>query len=264
MNDTHKEKISILILAKNEEAMIKDCLKQLSFADEIIVLDQDSSDNTIKIAQKFRCKIITFKEENFAVNRNLLLNNAKNKWVLYLDCDERLSEENIKEIKQTILEKKFSAYYFPRKNIILGKWLKHGGWWPDFVPKLFYKENLTNWTGEVHESPIVNGKYGYMETQLTHLTAKSVNSMLEKTIKWAKIEAGLYYQSNLKDVSALKIIKAIIFEFFFRYFIKLGLLDGVVGLIESIFQSLHQAIILIYLWEKQNKTIEKKPNIDYE
>lgn len=248
--------ISVLILAKNEQNAIKDCLNQLSFAAQIVVLDQESTDKTREIASKFTDEIINSSSQDFSTNRNLLLKSAKCKWIMYLDCDERLSEQNIAELKATLEKGNCQAYYFPRKNIVLGKWLKHGGWWPDYVPKLFQKDKLVKWQGRVHESPIVDGKFGYMLHPLSHLTAKSMSSMLEKTIKWAKVEAELAFENDHLRVSVAKTTKAMIGEFARRYVVKLGFLDGTVGLIESIFQSLHKAVITVYLWELQNNTQE--------
>ena len=135
-------KISALILTKDEEEMIDDCLKQLSFADQIIVLDQNSRDKTVGIARKYTKDIFETKEEGFDKNRNTLAKMAKGDWLLYVDADERLNETLVKEIKTAIYEDKYAAYYFPRKNIILGKWLRHTGFWPDYVPRLFRGTNL--------------------------------------------------------------------------------------------------------------------------
>lgn len=249
--------ISALVLAKNEQDLIKDCLKQLDFAAEIIVLDQSSTDKTVQKARKYTSKILYSSSADFSINRNILLKAATNKWILYMDCDERLTVENIKEIKKKVQKGKCDAYYFPRKNLILGKWLKHGGWHPDYVPRLFKTEKLDKWQGKVHESPVVKGQFGYMKNPITHLTARSINQMFEKTIKWAKIEAQLAYQGNHSKVNAAKVAKSSLQEFTARYFIKLGFLDGTIGLIESIFQALHKAVTLTYLWELQNNTLGK-------
>lgn len=246
--------ISALVLAKNEEEMIASCLKQLDFGDEIIVLDQGSNDKTIEIAKKFTKKIFSTTTESFAKNREILASYAQGDWLLYIDADERINKETLEEIKKSVKEKKYSAYYFPRKNIILGKWLKHGGWWPDYVPRLFEKNSLVGWRGKVHESPQVNGEFGYLKNPITHLTARNLNSMLQKTIKWAKIEAGLAHEANHPKVTIPKVIWASLKEFVQRYFIKLGLLDGFVGFIEAVFQGLHKAAVLVYLWELQNDT----------
>ena len=285
--------LSALILAKNEEDMIEGCLSQLSFADEIIVCDQNSSDKTVEIAKKYTNKILSSNFWQFDKNRNLLLSQAKGKWVLYVDCDERLTPQLIHEIKKVINNQEFSTYlgpqskssrtrtaecsaylgpqsessrtrtaecsafYIPRKNFILGKHVRHGGWWPDFAPRLFKKVNLINWTGHVHESPQINGKFGYLDEPLIHLSGRSLNLMLAKSIKWAKIEADLFYKAGSHKVTAPKVAKATLSEFLNRYIAKMGILDGTIGLIEAIYQGLHRAMVLTYLWEIQNNSAGK-------
>lgn len=256
--------ISALILAKNEQDLIKDCIKQLDFADEIILLDQNSTDSTLENAKKYATQVLRTKTESFDQCRNILKSAANCDWLLYVDCDERLSLDLKKEIMQLIKSREFSAYYFPRKNYVLGKWLKHGGWWPDYVPKLFQNDCLSKWVGAVHESPQIIGSFGYATTPIEHFTARSISQMLDKTVKWAKIEAELKHKSGHPKVNIFKVIKAMALEFAGRYFLKFGFLDGTIGLIESIFQSLHQAITLTYLWELQNHTKEKFTKIKYE
>lgn len=249
-------KLSALILAKDEQAMIEDCLKQLDFVDEIILLDQNSQDKTVEIASRYTSKIINSSFEDFAKNRNLLAKTAKGEWLLYIDADERLTKELTLEIKQAIKYPRTtecSAFFFPRKNIILGKWLKYGGWWPDFVPRLFKKDKLKGWYGQVHESPKVDGSFGYLKTPIVHLTARSISQMLAKTTKWARIEAQLFQKASYPQVTIAKVVKSAIAEFFRRYVLKRGFLDGTVGLIEAIYQSFHQAAVLTYLWEAQHK-----------
>ena len=250
-------KISALILMKNEEDIIEDCLKQLNFAEEIIILDQKSTDRSVKIAKKYTAKIHETKLESFAENRTRLKELASNEWILYVDADERLNKDVLSEINTVILENKYSCYYIPRKNYVLGMRIKHGGWWPDFAPRLFKKSDLIKWQGKIHESPIVKGKSTYFKNALDHYTARTVSLMLNKSIKWAKIEAELYSQNKNPKITILKVLKASIIEFFNRYFIKKAFLDGTIGLLESIFQALHKAMIFIYLWEIQNDVYEK-------
>ncbi|MBI3342487.1 glycosyltransferase family 2 protein [Candidatus Curtissbacteria bacterium] len=253
----NKLNISALVLAKNEEAVIEGCLKQLGFVSEIIVLDQESTDKTVKIAKKYADKVLKTQDGSFAKNRNTLAEVAKYDWLLYLDTDERIDENNVEEIESSIKNEQYSAYYFPRKNIVLGKWLKHGGWWPDYVPRLFKKKDLIKWVGTVHESPQVKGNIKYLESPITHLTARSMDLMFQKTIKWAKVEAELFHRANFPKVTQFTICKSMMREFIARYFAKLAILDGKVGLIESVYQSLHQAIVQVYLWEIQNEVEEK-------
>lgn len=263
-NKNSKLNISALILAKNEQLMLEDCLKQLDFVKEIIVLDQNSTDNTKKIAEKYTDKIISSNSDNFAKNRNLLATAAGCEWLFYLDPDERIDDKLKNEIKKAVIEGGSGAYYIPRKNIILGKWLKHGGWWPDYVPRLFKKKSLIAWYGEVHESPQFKGEAFYFKNAITHLTARSLNQMLDKSIVWGQVEARLYYKAKYPNVTMFRLIKASGREFTRRYFLQLGFLDGTVGLIQAIYQGLHQAIILVYLWEIQNDSLEKFKEISNE
>lgn len=250
-------KISALILTKNEEDLIGDAIKQLDFVDEIIVLDQSSQDKTVEIVSKFTNKIYKTTSEDFAKNRNLLASHAKGEWLLYVDCDERLTKELTSEILSAIQNPQFSAYYIPRQNFILGKWQKHGGWWPDYVPRLIKRSALIAWYGEIHESPRIEGEFGYFKNPLVHLTARSMSQILEKSIKWAKIEAQLYHQSTNPKVTIARITKGAISEFISRYFLKLGFLDGTIGVISAIYQSLHSAMVFTYLWEIQNQAQAK-------
>ena len=137
--------ISALVLTKNEEEMIEDCLKQLKFADEIVIVDQNSVDNTLKIAKKYTDRVFKSSANDFAQNRNTLKDQAGGEWLLYIDADERLPQELVKEIKTAIAKKEFNAFYIPRKNYVLGKWVRHGGWWPDYAPRLFKKSKLEKW-----------------------------------------------------------------------------------------------------------------------
>lgn len=251
--------ISALVLTKNEFDIITDCLKQLSFVNEIIVLDQNSSDDTVNKAKKYTDKVY-IETLPFDKARNVLASYAEGDWILYVDADERLDKDLIEEIEKVVKKSEFSAYYIPRKNMILGKFLRHGGWWPDYVPRLFKKDKLIKWHGRVHESPQIEGEFGYIKSPMTHFTARSMKSMLEKSAKWAKIEAELNYESNASPVTVFTVTKAITTEFISRYFAKLGFLDGFIGLVEAMYQAYHRAMILTYLWELQNDTEGKFRN----
>lgn len=251
-------KISALILAKNEAEMISDCVDQLDFVDEILLLDQGSTDETVTLAKSNKkVSILTNFSNQFDKDRNILMEAAKHEWLLYVDADERFEKQTIEEIKTIVRSGTEGTYFFPRKNIILGKWLKNGGWWPDFVPRLFNKKNLEKWEGQVHESPKITGSVFHCKNPITHLTARSISIMFKKSIRWAKIEAQLYAKAKSPQVTKLKILKRIIAEFAQRYIVKKGFLDGRIGLIQAIYQALHKGMVLTYLWEIQNKTEER-------
>src|SRR3989344_9164919 len=148
--------LSAVVITLNEEQKLKDAIKSLSFADEILVVDSGSTDKTFDIAKKEGARVIVNKRlKGFTEPRNYGLKEAKGDWILYMDADERVTPELKIEIQKIINVKKFEKYgcfAIPRKNIILGKELKHG-WWPDYVKRLFFKDNIKGWTGDLHEEP---------------------------------------------------------------------------------------------------------------
>src|SRR5947207_218349 len=149
-------KITAIIIAKNAEDLIGDCLKSVSFCDEIIVVDGGSTDKTNEIAKKFGAKIIEGEKNNFAEQRNIGLQHAKGKWVLYVDTDERVSSSLCRQIIQytsnPIIE--YNAYKIHRKNFYFGE---HQ--WPyiENLERLFKRKSLQKWEGQLHESPVVLG-----------------------------------------------------------------------------------------------------------
>ena len=128
---TKKPKISTVVIAKNEEEKIGDCLESLAWADEIVVIDSGSEDKTINIARKHKARIFEVKTRGYHRWRNEGLARAEGDWVLYVDADERVPPTLRKEIQEIIKKTDFSAFAIPRRNIILGKEMKHGGLWPD-------------------------------------------------------------------------------------------------------------------------------------
>ena len=249
-------KISAIIITKNEEEMLPGCLKSLSWVDEIVVVDADSHDKTIAIAEKIGAKVVSVSAgTDYSTSRNEGKKAAKGDWLLYVDADERVSSELRKEIhKLTNKDSQKISYKLPRKNIMLGKWIKHGGFWPDYAHRLFPKNELVKWTGKVHESPTVKGQVRLLKPYLTHYTARSISSALHKSSQWSQIEAKLLRDAGSPHITWWRIIKGFKFKLFELLIYKKGLLDGTRGFILAYIQAFHEASILVNLWHLQNKT----------
>jgi glycosyltransferase involved in cell wall biosynthesis len=246
-------KLSVIVLTKNEQEMIRDCLQSArQLAGEIIVVDSGSTDDTVKIATEFGAKIIATSGD-YASLRNAGLEAASGEWVFYLDADERVSPQLAQEIlaSQGVA---LRSYKLPRKNIVFGRWIKHGGYWPDPVHRLFQKEALKGWTGKLHESPQVVGQIGQLKQPLAHYTVRSMAAALEKSRDWSAIEAQLLYEAKVPRVAWWKIIKAFKFEFIKLFIFKLGFLDGMPGFILAYIRAYHQASVLVNLWQKQQQS----------
>jgi len=246
-------KLSAIVITKNEESKLYDCLESLSFADEIVVVDNGSEDNTILIAKKFTQKIYKLSKGGFSQLRNKGLEESIGDWVIYVDADERVTPELRNEIQRNIenTNSSFTCFAIPRKNIIFGKEMVHGGWWPDYVKRLFKKDTLTRWVNELHEEPEYKGSMGHLRESLLHLKHDSLSEMVEKTNRWSEIEAKLLFESRHPKMSWWRFIRIMLSELWLRLIIKKGFLDGIEGVIYTFYQMWSRFITYGKLWEKQ-------------
>lgn len=245
--------LSVIIIAKDEEGLIGKCLESTKGVDEVVLIDSGSTDQTIAIAQGFGARVVRVPSQKleFAKWRNRGLKEAKGDWVFYLDADERLTPELKKEIREKI--KKFPpvAYELPRRNFYLGQEMHYGGAWPDYVKRLFLKEKLASWQGELHEAPTVEGEWGRLKQPLLHYTHRDLSSMIAKTSQWSKIEARLLFAAGHPPVNCHRLLRPMLTEFWQRGIKKQGIRDGTVGWIEIIFQMFSRFITYARLWELQ-------------
>ena len=160
--------LSAVVLTKNEENRIKTCLESVKWADEIIVVDNGSQDNTLQIAKSYTDKIYKVDLQDFAAWRNFAVEKTSGDWILFIDPDERVLQPLKKEIEALISFSDFSACALPRRNIIFGSEVKYGPFWPDWVIRLLKKSDFDSWIGKVHEYPKFKGRLGYSKNPLLH------------------------------------------------------------------------------------------------
>lgn len=250
--------LSAVILTKNSEDLIADCIDSVSFCDEVIVIDDYSTDRTAELAKHLGAAVYPYTSESFAKRRNLGLSKAKGRWILYLDVDERISND-LKKAIQSVLERKkdiYSAYRLPRKNFYLGN-----NEWPTIekLERLFKKSKLEEWYGDLHESPRVNGDIGDLNVGfIKHYTHRDLTSMLDKTIQWSKIEADLRIHANHPQMSWWRFFRVMLTSFYDSYVRQKGYKVGTAGLIESMFQAFSMFITYARLWEIQQHDSKKK------
>lgn len=263
-------KLSVIVLTQNEEKWLPGCLNSVhELADEIIVVDNQSTDKTVAIAKKYGAKVFVHPQAGFAAQREFGLRQAQADWVLYLDADERVTKELAQEIENCKARKAgflrnvkienldVAAYYLWRQNIFLGKEQR-----PDKVEKLFKRKALMSWQGVIHESPQVKGRKGTLKNHLVHLTHRDIESMTKKTLKWSKIEAELLMQSGHPPVTWWRLLRALARELRCQALFKQSWRYGLEGWLESIFQVFSRFITYSRLWERQRpesleKTYEK-------
>jgi len=226
--------ISVIIITYNEERNIRRCLNSVrNIADEIIIVDSLSTDDTIKIAKQHNAKEITRAFAGYAEQKNFATQQAAHNWILSLDADEELTPE----LQQSIIEIKkgpqHNVYQMPRLTNYCGKWIKHCGWYPDKQTRLYDRTKGCWEEKKVHEYWRPNNsaeKKGILKGDLLHYSFTSVSEHLKKIEKYTEL-AALAAIEDGKDASLLKIWLSPKWHFFTEYIIKLGILDGFYGYI---------------------------------
>jgi glycosyltransferase involved in cell wall biosynthesis len=233
-------KISACIISFNEEKKIEDCLKSLAgIADEIIVVDSNSTDNTVAIAQKYTDRIILQDFLGFIEQKNFAVQQAENDWVLSLDCDERLSPElqdAITGIKGTI--EQADAYRMPRKTYYIYRWLNHC-WYPDLKIRLFNK-NTAHWGGTNPHDHIVLSSSNIVQLpgDIYHYSFDSISDHIKTIDKFTEIGADELVRKN-RSFNILSPFTHSSWTFLKLYIFKRGFMDGFAGIIVSILSAMH-------------------------
>jgi glycosyltransferase involved in cell wall biosynthesis len=245
--------VAALVIAKNEETMIVNCLDTLRWCSTIIVIDSGSADRTVDLAKQAGAQVIPAKGRSFADWRNEAAQATTADWLLYVDADERVTPDLAKSLQSRAQRPDFDAYYLRRNNIHYGKWLQHGGWQQDKLLRFIRRTNLKTWQGDVHEHAEIIGRTGDMQEPLVHLTHRNLFDGLQKSIVWTDIEAHLLLDAHHKKVGPLRLIKIVLFDLVKRVFFQVAWKDGAEGMLEAMVQSMNRFLVYARLWELQQK-----------
>jgi len=235
-------KISACIISYNEEKKIEDCLKSLlPVADEIIVVDSLSSDNTLKIAEKYTNKVFHQKFLGHIEQKNLAVEKASHDWIISLDCDERLTEElqqSILAVKDQLYTTDADAYCMARKTFYIYRWLNHC-WYPDIKTRLFNKKTA-HWGGtNPHDRVITDGgNIVKLKGDIQHYSFDTLSAHLQTIDRFTEIGADEIIRKN-KRVSLISPFTHAFWTFIKIYFIKRGFLDGFAGILVATLSGLH-------------------------
>ncbi len=240
------QKISVIIITRNEEFNIEDCLKSVDWADEIIIVDSGSDDGTVKIAANYTSKIFAKKWEGYSKQKQYALSLAENEWVLSLDADERISPLLRDEILKG-LDKSYDGFYISRKNYFLGRHISGCGWDNDYQLRLFKKSRTSITDSLVHEAFVVEGKTGRLQNRMDHYSYRTLKDAIAKMNNYSTLEANQKYKN--KNVTPADFILHPAAAFIQYFFIRKGYKDGKYGLMVSLLHAMTNMQIYMKIWE---------------
>lgn len=228
-----RKKISVCITAGNEEKNIRRCLESVKWADEIIVVDSFSTDRTNEICREYTNRVYKHRWLGYIGQKNLAKDLASNEWVLFLDADEEVSPALHEEIKKEFNKpslKSYTCLEFPRLVKFLGRWIRHGDWYPDIKLRLYRKDCGQCAGTEPHDKMVVYGKCKRLKSPLFHYTYENIHEQLETMNKFSSLTANSQHNAHKKFNLSLLLLRPPL-RFLRCYIFKLGFLDGIPGLI---------------------------------
>jgi len=223
-------KLSVTIITKNEAADIADALASVAWADERIVVDSCSTDDTVAVAARHGARVVSREWPGYVAQKNYAASLATNDWILSLDADERVTPALAREIQDTLSsEPAHPAYRMPRVTFHLGRWIRTTDWYPDYQLRL-YDRRAGEWTGRyVHEGVVVKGAVGRLRNELQHYAYRDAAEHLETIDHYTTLAARQMFEQG-RRASALDVALQPAFAFFRNFILKRGFLDGSVGL----------------------------------
>jgi glycosyltransferase involved in cell wall biosynthesis len=241
--------ISALVICRNEEKNIEDCLKSLSWVDELVVVDGKSTDDTMSICLQYTKHVYENDWKGFAGQRKFGLSKVNSDWVLSVDADERCTDELKNEILSAVKQDDFEGFLIPRKNFFLKKWVKHSGWYPNYRLILFKTKSATVSDRQVHEHYSVDGKTGKLRNSLLHYTVQSIKEYSERINEYSTLSAA--EKAGKIKVNLLYLLFRPYFDFIQKYIFQGGFLDGITGLMVAYFHFYTKLLLYMKIWELQ-------------
>jgi glycosyltransferase involved in cell wall biosynthesis len=245
-----RNKISVIVIAGNEEGNIEDCLKSVAWADEIVVVDSESTDRTVEIAKRYTPNVLVRAWQGYANQKAFALKAASNEWVLGLDADERIQPKLAEEIAAADFDA-FDGYRIKRDNYFLGKRIRGCGWGRDYQLRLFRKSRTTVTDRRVHEGFRVDGAVGVLEGAITHYSYRTLKEAFARIDRYSTLEAE--EKAHRKTVNPLTMLCAAPFAFFHHFIVRRGFIDGTYGAMVSLMHALTKLQVQMKIWEMRKR-----------
>lgn len=253
--------LTVTVITRNEAHNIEACLRSVPFADQLVVLDSGSTDTTAEIARSVNAEVTVNPDwQGFGVQKNRALALANSDWVLSLDADERVTPALRAEIQTVLASPQFDVYAFPRLSNYCGQYMRHSGWYPDRVTRLF-KRNAAKFSADlVHETILTTRPVGQLNAPLLHESFRSFEDVLNKVNRYSS--AGAQGLRNRGKTSSLgKALGHGLWAFIRTYFLRLGFLDGRMGLVLAISnaEGTYYRYLKLWLLNRDGREVSSAP-----
>lgn len=243
-------KVSVTVITRNEASGIGRMLESVRWADEIVLVDSGSEDDTVQIAKSAGARVLHRDFDDFASQKNFAQLQARNDWILNLDADEICPPALAREIQNLPPAAGPSGYYLPRRNYFQDRWIRHCGWYPDYKLRL-YERSCGSWHGKVHESIKLKGETGRIQIPIEHRTYKGFERYLSTVVLYSRMAAEQMNDEG-KRAGVLDLLLRPPAVFFRKYLLQGGLLDGRPGFVISALTAYGIFCRYSFLWEMRN------------
>jgi glycosyltransferase involved in cell wall biosynthesis len=222
--------LSVTLITRDAAGQLAECLASVAFADEIVVVDSGSIDDTVELARRHGARVLRHDWLGFGPQKQLAVDTASHDWVLCVDADERVSPELREQIVSELNAPRGFAYAIPRRNRFLGRWLRHGEGYPDWSVRLFHRAHARWGSEPVHEKVVSRSPVLKLSGDLLHDSAETLEKYLDKQNRYTSLQAEAMHAEG-RRANALQLTISPVLRFFKYYVLRLGFLDGVPGLV---------------------------------
>ncbi len=252
MVNSERPKISAFVITKNEESKISDCIESILWVDDIVIVDDFSTDATPDICRSYNVKFVQHKFTGFKDQKSYAMSLTRHDWILELDADERVSEAMRRSIVSLSTDdmKQYSSFEFRRLTRFWGKWIRHASLYPDFKTRLYNKCNGVWSAGNIHERFVPRGLTKKIHTDIIHCQDIDIQTYFTRTTRYASLSAQELFEKR-KTVRLLHFTLRPVYTFIYRYFFRLGFLDGVHGFVVALVGAFGTFVKYLKLYELQ-------------
>ena len=251
-------RLSAVLITRDAQAHLRECLASLSFCDEIVVLDSGSRDATLELAREFGARVHeTADWPGFGAQKNRAAALARGDWILSIDADEVVTPELRAEIQVVLAAPTATAYALPRRSSFCGHWMRHGGWWPDYVTRLFRAGRARFSDDRVHERLIVDGTIARLRAPLLHYTYDTLEQALDKLNRYSTLGAEQAHARGRRATPLTAVLRGA-WAFFRTYVLQRGFLDGRAGLMLASYNAHGTYYRYLKLWLLGRRSASKQ------